>query len=94
MIDGATGELGATFEGAGKVRDADFKTLSPAVLKLGDRERSLTLLADVGGGRAEVEASQTGEALRANATLTGVGLGLLDQDIGHPLEHLGIERMA
>jgi translocation and assembly module TamB len=81
VIDGVAGELGATFEGAGKVRDADFKTLAPVVLKLGDHARSLSLLADVGGGRAEVEASQTGEALQAKATLTGVGLGLLDQDV-------------
>ena len=84
LIDGAAGDLGATFEGAGKVRDADFKTLAPAVLKLGDHSRSLSLLADVGGGRAEVEASQTGDALQAKAALTGVGLGLLDQDMaGH-----------
>ena len=80
VIDGAAGELGATFEGAGKVRDAEFKTLAPAVLKLGDHGRSLSLLADVGGGRAEVEASQTGDALQAKATLTGVGFGLIDQD--------------
>ena len=86
VIDGAAGDLGATFEGAGKVRDADFKTLAPAVLKLGDHTRSLTVLADVGGGRAEIAASQTGDALQAKATLTGVGLGLLDQDIAGRLD--------
>jgi translocation and assembly module TamB len=81
VIDGAAGQLGATFEGAGRVRDAEFKTLTPAVLKLGDHGSSLSLLADVGGGRAQVEASQIGEALQAKASLTGVGLGLLDQDL-------------
>jgi translocation and assembly module TamB len=86
VIDGAAGELGATFEGAGRVRDAEFKTLGPAVLKLGDHARSLTLLADVGGGRAELEATQTGESLQAKATLTGVGLGLLDQDVAGRLD--------
>jgi translocation and assembly module TamB len=81
VIDGEAGQYAATFEGAGKVRDADFKTLQPAVLKLGDHERSLSLLTSVGGGRAQIEARQTGEAMEAKATLTDVGLGLLDQDI-------------
>jgi translocation and assembly module TamB len=80
-LDGEGGQYAASFEGAGKVRDADFKTLQPALLKLGDQERSLSLLASVGGGRARIEARQTGAAMEAKATLTDVGLGLLDQDI-------------
>jgi translocation and assembly module TamB len=50
------------------------------VLKLGDQEQSLSLLADVGGGRAQVDAHQGGGAVRGTANLTGVSLKLLDQD--------------
>ncbi len=80
VIDGAAGAYGATFEGQGRMRNADFKTLEPAVLKLGEHERSLSLLADVGGGKARIDAREGGGALRATANLAGVSLGLLDQD--------------
>ncbi len=79
-LDGEAPVYGATFIGGGRLRGVDFKTLSPAVLRLTDKERSLTLLADVGGGRADVNVRQAGESLTAKAALTNVGLGLLDQD--------------
>jgi translocation and assembly module TamB len=79
-IDGVAGQLGATFEGQGRLRNADFRTSAPAVLKWGDHEQSLTLAADVGGGKARVDAHQAEGALRATAALSGVSLGLLDQD--------------
>ena len=50
------------------------------MLKLGDQEQSLSLLVNVGGGRAKIDARQGGGALHATADLTGVSLGLLDQD--------------
>jgi translocation and assembly module TamB len=78
---GATpGRYGATFEGQGRLRTADFKTLTPAVLRLGREGRSLSALAEVGGGRAQIEASQTSQGLRGKAMLQNVSLGLLDQD--------------
>ena len=80
VIDGVAGAYAATFEGAGRLRNADFKTLEPAVLKLGDKEQSLSALANVGGGKARIDARQGGGALHATADLTGVSLGLLDQD--------------
>ena len=80
VIDGVAGAYGATFEGAGRLRNADFKTLEPAVLKLGDREQSLSFLANIGGGKARIDARQGGGALHATADLSGVSLGLLDQD--------------
>ena len=79
-LDGEAPVYGATFSGGGRLRGVDFKTLSPAVLRLTDHERSLTLLADVGGGRADVNVHQAGDSLQAKAALTDVGLGLLDQD--------------
>lgn len=80
VIDGVGGAYAATFEGQGRVRNADFSTLAPAELKLGDREQSLSVLANVGGGKAKIDARQGGGALRATADLSGVSLGLLDQD--------------
>ncbi len=79
-LDGVGGAYGATFEGQGKLRNAEFRTLAPAELKLGDQEQSLSLLVNVGGGKAKVDARQAGGALRATADLTNVSLGLLDQD--------------
>ena len=79
VIDGVGGAYAATFEGQGRVRDADFKTLTPAVLKLGDREQSLSLLANVGGGKAKIDARQGGGGLHATADLSGVSLRLIDQ---------------
>ncbi len=79
-LDGEAPVYGATFNGGGRLRGVDFKTLQPAVLRFTDRERTLTLLADVGGGRADVNVHQAGEGLEARAALTNVGLGLLDQD--------------
>jgi translocation and assembly module TamB len=79
-LDGEAPLYGATFSGGGRLRGVDFKTLQPAALRFTDRERSLTLLADVGGGRADVNVHQAGDSLQAKAALTDVGLGLLDQD--------------
>ena len=84
VIDGVGGAYGATFAGQGRIRDADFKTVTPAVLKLGDHEQSLSFLADVGGGRAKLDAHQGGGAVRATANLSGVSLRLIGQDlVGH-----------
>ena len=80
VIDGVGGAYAATFEGAGRLRNADFRTLAPAELKLGDHEQSLSLLATLGGGKAKIDARRTGETLRATANLSDVSLGLLDQD--------------
>jgi translocation and assembly module TamB len=79
-IDGTPGQYGATFSGDGRLRNADFKTLQPAVLKLGRAGSSLSLLAEVGGGRAQIDARQGAGALYAKAELSNVSLGLLDQD--------------
>ncbi|HVM99928.1 MAG TPA: translocation/assembly module TamB domain-containing protein [Caulobacteraceae bacterium] len=80
VLDGAAGQFGASFEGSGRLRTADFRTTAPAVLKWSGQDLTLTAAADVGGGKARIDARQTGPALRATADLTGVSLGLLDQD--------------
>ena len=73
-------DYAASFEGSGRVRTADFKTLSPAEVKFGPHGNSISALADVGGGRAQIDARQVGDTLVAKAELTDVGLELLDQD--------------
>ena len=80
-IDGEPGAYGATFQGVGQLRGVDFKTLSPAVVRLGDHERLLTADASVGGGHARIDARQAGDVVKASAELTGVALGLVDQDL-------------
>jgi translocation and assembly module TamB len=82
LIAAKGGDYTVSFDGAGRARDADFKTLQPAILTFGSHGQSLNALAEVGGGRAQVDFEQSGETLRAKAALTGVGLGLLDQDMG------------
>lgn len=79
-ITDAANAYGATFEGAGRLRNTDFKTLSPAVLKVSGADRSFAMLAEVGGGRAQVDLRQTGAAMNAKANLSGVALGLLEPD--------------
>lgn len=80
-LDGRAGAYAATFDGGGQLRGVDFKTLTPAVLKLGDHDRVLSLLAQVGGGQARIDAHEAGDTTRASAELTGVALGLVDQDL-------------
>ena len=69
-----------SFAGAGRLRNADFKTLAPAELRFGPKGASLSLLAEAGGGRARIEATQSQAAFQAKAELSDVSLGLLDQD--------------
>ena len=80
-IQEAAGDYGATFQGAGQLRGVDFKTLAPVVLHVGQHERLLTAEAEVGGGHARIDARQEGDSVKANAELTGVALGLVDQDL-------------
>lgn len=80
VIDGVAGHYGATFSGQGRLRNADFKTVQPAVLDFSGGGLRLSALADVGGGEARIDAVQSAVALQAKATLTNVSLGLLDQD--------------
>ncbi|MFI4933424.1 MAG: translocation/assembly module TamB domain-containing protein [Caulobacterales bacterium] len=80
VISAVKADYGASFEGAGRLRNADFRTLEPAEIRIGQHESSLKLAAEVGGGRADVNARQAGGALQASANLANVSLGLLDQD--------------
>jgi translocation and assembly module TamB len=74
------GDYDATFEGSGRLRNADFRTLAPAELTFGHGDSTVKLLASVGGGRADIDARDAGGQMQAKAELSNVSLGLLDQD--------------
>ena len=82
---GIAGQQGAertvSFAGSGRVRRADFHTLSPAVLDLDGPEASLKLSLGYGGGTTDVDLRQTGEAVSGKATLAGVDIGALGEDM-------------
>jgi translocation and assembly module TamB len=80
VLDGEQDHYAATFSGAGRLRNADFHTIQPASVRFDHGTGQLSVAADVGGGQAKVDASQTPGAFQAKATLTNVSLGLLDQD--------------
>jgi translocation and assembly module TamB len=71
----------ASFGGSGRVRHADFRTLSPAVIDLDGAHRSAKLMVAVGGGQADIVADQTDKAIDAKAVLTGVDLAALGEDM-------------
>lgn len=63
-----------SLSGAGRLREADLRTLEPAVLRLGPAERDLQTSLSIGGGRADVAARLTGAGVDAKASLKGVAL--------------------
>lgn len=69
-----------TFQGSGRVRRADFKTLAPAELRFGDRGMAAKAQVSLGGGSANIDWHDIDGTLSAKANLSNVSLGLLDQD--------------
>ena len=69
-----------SLQGAGRIRKADFKLLDPAIIKLGGSEQDARLNLAVAGGQARIDARQTGDALRAKASLSNVGLSAFSDD--------------
>ncbi|MDB5424933.1 MAG: hypothetical protein JWQ29_2349 [Phenylobacterium sp.] len=78
----ATLGYGATFDGAGKLGARDLHTIETAVVRFGGPERSARLrLAASDGGRIDLDGRLTDAAADVQARLTGLGLGLIDQDL-------------
>ncbi len=81
-----------TFQGAGRIRRADFRTLSPAELRFGDHGMAAKVQMSLGGGTADVDWRQLDGALDAKASLANVSLDLLDQDfVGRFNANLGLQ---
>ena len=63
-----------SFTGAGRVRQADLRTLEPLLIRVGGTETTVKLRMAVGAGRADIDARQAGPALELNGKVTGVDL--------------------
>jgi translocation and assembly module TamB len=74
------GGLAVSFAGGGRVRKADFHTVTPAQFTFGPAQTGRLSLA-LGGGRAELTAHEDSESLSAKGTLSGVDLGALGEDL-------------
>ncbi len=71
----------ATFEGAGRIRRADFHTLQPAQFSLDGADQSAKLALAFGGGSALVETHGSGQGLSGRAVLSGVDLSALGENL-------------
>ncbi|MBS0410096.1 MAG: translocation/assembly module TamB domain-containing protein [Proteobacteria bacterium] len=81
-----------TFQGSGRIRRADFRTLAPAEVRLGDHGVAAKAQLSLGDGTADVDWRQIDGALDAKASLTNVNLSLLDQDfVGRFNANLGLQ---
>lgn len=66
---------------SGRVRKTDFRTTEAALIRLGPNDRSARIRLNVAGGTAVVDARQAGPELAARATVAGVGLGAVQEDL-------------
>ncbi|HEX4180461.1 MAG TPA: translocation/assembly module TamB domain-containing protein, partial [Caulobacteraceae bacterium] len=69
-----------SFDGGGRVRNADFKTLTPALFAVGP-ETTSQLSLSLGGGRADIATRQDAQGVSAKGTLSGVDLAALGEDL-------------
>ncbi len=68
------------FSGSGNLRRAPFKTLEPVQVRLDDGDHFARLRLSLGGGKAELDARETGGAVNLTANLSGVDLSFLSED--------------
>ena len=70
-----------SFDGGGRVRRADFHTLSPAQFSFNGPETTAKLSLALGGGRADISSHQDSETVAAKGVLSGVDLAALDENL-------------
>jgi translocation and assembly module TamB len=70
----------ATFEGSGRLRKAEFRTITPAQLSFGGRESGLQAALSLGAGRIDLDAHQAAGTFNATAKLAGVDVAALNPD--------------
>ena len=73
--------LAVSFDGGGRVRRADFRTLSPALFTFNGPEIGSKLSLSLGGGRADIATHQDGQGVAAKGTLSEVDLAALGEDL-------------
>jgi translocation and assembly module TamB len=70
----------ATFSGAGRLQKADFHTLSPAEVRLGNQGVAIRAAIAAGGGRADLDFANLAGSANVKATLADIDLSLLNED--------------
>ena len=75
------GVTGLALEGEGRFGSADFKTLEAARIGFGKGQKFADLKLDIEGGRAAITARADGESADLKASLAGVSLGALNEDL-------------
>jgi translocation and assembly module TamB len=75
-----SGVYAVGFEGSGKIRKAEFHTLSPAQFAFGGPDESVKASLGIGAGRLDLDARQAGQAFTAKAKLNGVDMAAIDDD--------------
>ncbi|WP_309606496.1 translocation/assembly module TamB domain-containing protein [Phenylobacterium sp.] len=81
LSDARPGVL-ATFDGAGRLGGRDLRTVETARLGFGGPERGARLrLRASDGGRIDLDAALTDTAANIRAAVSGLGLGMLDEDL-------------
>ena len=73
-------DTAVTLNGAGKFRKAVYKTSEPAAIHFGPQGQSAKIDVSFAGGRATLDARQSGDAFNARLDLAGVGLGAIQED--------------
>ena len=74
------------FAGGGRIRRADFTTLTPAQFNFAAAGSDARLSLSLGGGRSDIETHRAGETLTAKGTLSGVDLGALGEDLAGKID--------
>ena len=69
-----------SLSGGGRVRRADFRTVEPAVLRIGKAGRSLRMKLSIADGRADIDADETAETAHVKATLAALPMAAFNQD--------------
>ncbi len=88
--DGVASQVGSgyavSFDGTGKVRRTDFRTLSPVLIAFGGPTMTAKASVAVGAGRIDLDAQQTGHAFNATAKLGGIDIAILDADFAGKID--------
>ena len=81
MISDEAGGRAVSFSGEGKVRGIALRTLAPARIGMGPGKLDARLDLAAGGGRATIHFDRRGERIAARATLSGLELKLINEDL-------------
>ena len=75
------GSTGLALDGEGRFGSAEFRTLETARIGFGGGQRFADLKLDIEGGRATIALRADGDAADLRASLSGVSLGALNEDL-------------